>query len=65
VPISEVSAALGHSSQRTTLGIYSHAFVGGAAFSAGMARLLRKRPKKHQKGSQGQHMLKDADQAQA
>jgi len=37
VPISEVSAQLGHSSQRTTLGIYSHAFVGRSAFSASMS----------------------------
>jgi integrase len=43
VPISEVSATLGHSSQRTTLGIYSHAFVGGSAFSAGMSKVMKRR----------------------
>jgi integrase len=43
VPISEVSATLGHASQRTTLGIYSHAFVGGTAFSASMSRVLQRR----------------------
>jgi integrase len=43
VPLAEVSATLGHSSQRTTLGIYSHAFVGGSAFSAGMSKVLKRR----------------------
>ena len=42
-PISEVSAARGHSSQRTTLGIYSHAFVGGSAFSASMSKVMKRR----------------------
>jgi integrase len=46
VPLAEVSATLGHSSQRTTLGIYSHAFVGGSAFSAGMSKVLGRRTNK-------------------
>ena len=43
VPISEVSAQVEHSSQRTTLGIYSHAFVSGSAFSASMEKVVHRR----------------------
>jgi hypothetical protein len=43
VPLAEVSATLGHSSQRTSVGIYSHAFVGGSAFSASLSKVMKRR----------------------
>jgi integrase len=42
VPMSEVSAQLGHSSQRTTLGIYSQVFIGGSAYSASMSKVIKR-----------------------
>jgi hypothetical protein len=40
--MSEVSAQLGHSSQRTTLGIYSQVFIGGSAYSASMSKVIKR-----------------------
>jgi hypothetical protein len=39
----EASATLEHASQSTTLGTYSHAFVGGLAFSASMSKVMKRR----------------------